>query len=377
VLLEDLSSAPPSEHGAARMMRVKDRPKADMPATELWQRVDRLLDRAPGFSGLRAHRLHLLAARRWHALGRPLPEEVLREERLAALKVMTAPLALERIREACDGQLILIKGLEVAARYPDPLLRPFIDIDLLVPDAEEVQRALVGAGFTPMVAAEHVAEYHLAPLKVPDLPLRVEIHRKPRWIRLLEAPREELFSVAVPSRSGVAGIDALPAPHHAMLLAAHSWAHEPLRRALDLVDIAVLCEGHQEQELRTLARFYGLERVWRATEAACRALLEDGRRPWSLRLWARNLAQLRERTVFEFHLARWLSDFWAVPPERAAAGLASALAKELLPAPGETWKAKLGRARIAFRNAATARSEHERELHATGSGDPRAAQTFD
>jgi hypothetical protein len=358
------------------MMPVDDRHKGSLLATELWEKVDRLVDRAP-VTGLRAHRLHLLAARRWRALGRPVPEDVLREERLAALRVMTAPVVLERVREACDGQLILVKGLEIAARYPDPLLRPFIDIDLLVPDAEKTQQALIGGGFKPMVAAEHVAEYHLAPLRAPDLPLRVEIHRKPRWIRTLDAPSQDLFSVAVASSSEVAGIEALPAPHHAMILAAHSWAHEPLRRALDLVDIAVLCEGHDEQELRTLARSYRLERVWRATEAARHALLDDGPRPWSLRLWARNLVQLRERTVFEFHLTRWLSDFWAVPWQEAIGGLASALAEEVLPAPDETWKTKLTRARLALRNAAAPRSQHERERNRTGHGDRRPLDAAD
>jgi hypothetical protein len=348
-------------------------PKA--PATGLWEGVDRLIDRAPSRVGLRAHRMQLLAAQRWRALGRPVPEDVLREERSAALRVMTAPVVLERVRAACDGPLILLKGLEVASHYPDPVLRPFIDIDLLVPDAETVQQALVASGFKPMPPAAHVAAYHLAPLFLPDLPLRVEIHRKPRWIDTIEGPARELFSLAVDSRTGVAGVHALPAAHHSMILAAHSWAHEPLRRALDLVDIAVLCQGQDEQELRTLARSYELDRVWRATEAACRALLDEGPRPWSMRLWARNLAELRERTVVEFHLARWLSDFWAVPPRSALLGLGSALAEEVLPAPGETWKSKVARARLALQNAAVARSEHQQGLKPRKGDNRRSADT--
>ncbi|HEX2044594.1 MAG TPA: nucleotidyltransferase family protein [Gaiellaceae bacterium] len=345
-----------------------------MPSAGLWERVDRLIDRAPDLAGLRAHRLHLLAARRWRALGRTVPEDLVREERLAAMWVVTAPVVLRRLREACGGPVLLVKGLEVASHYPDRVLRPFIDVDVIVPDAEKVQGELLAAGFVPMAAAEHVAAYHLTPLRLPDLPVRVEVHRRPRWIAGFEGPSHDLFSLAVESRSGVAGIGTLPAGHHAMVVAAHSWLHEPLRRALDLVDVAVLCEGQDEEELRSLARAYGLERVWRTTEAARRALLGDGPAPLSLRLWARNLAQLRERTVLEFHLARWLGGFWALPPRRAAARLASALAEDVLPAPGETWKAKLARARLALRDAAVARSLHEREINRAGrNGDGRAA----
>ena len=94
-----------------------------------------------------------------------------------------------------------------------------------------------------------------------------------------------------------------------------------------------------------------------------------------MRLWARNLAELRERTVVEFHLARWLSDFWAVPPRRALLGLGSALAEEVLPAPGETWKSKVARARLALQNAAVARSEHQQRLKPRKGDNRHAADT--
>jgi hypothetical protein len=353
------------QRGKVGIVRVEDDREHPLAATDLWRSVDRLIDRAPDVAGLRAHRLHLLAARRWRTLGQAVPAELVRDERLAAMRVLTAPVVLQRVREACDGPLVLVKGLEVASHYPDPALRPFIDVDVIVPDADAVQEALVAAGFTPMAAAEHVAEYHLTPLRPPGLPVRVEVHRKPRWIASFDGPSHDFFSLAVESRTGVAGVAALPPAHHAMILAAHSWAHEPLRRALDLVDIAVLCQNEEERELRTLARSYGLERVWRTTETARRALLADGRVPLSVRIWARNLAALRERTVFEFHLARCLADFWAVPPRRAVAGLASALADDVLPRPGETWRTRLARARLALRNAGAARSEHERERNET------------
>ena len=42
--------------------------------------------------------------------------------------------------------MVLMKGLEVGAYYPDPGLRPFRDLDLLVDDAERAQQALIEAG---------------------------------------------------------------------------------------------------------------------------------------------------------------------------------------------------------------------------------------
>jgi Uncharacterised nucleotidyltransferase len=348
-----------------------------VPATRLWERVDRVIDRTPDLAGLRAHRLHLLAARRWRALGRTVPEDLVREERLAGMWVLTAPEVLRRVRRAVEGPVVLVKGLEVASHYPDPALRPFVDVDVIVPDPERVQAELLAAGFVRMAPAEHVAAYHLTPLRPPDLPVRVEVHRKPRWVGALAGPEHDLFSFAVESRTGVEGISALPPAHHAMIVAAHSWAHEPLRRALDLVDVAVLCEGQEEVQLRALARSYGLERVWRTTEAAGRALLDERSAPLPLRTWARNLAELRERTVLEFHAARWLSGFWALPPGRAVAALPSTLARDVLPARDETWRTKLARARLALRNASLARSEHERALGGARPDEPPAADTLE
>src|SRR5438094_1263991 len=104
-------------------------PSRPLPEQRFWERVNRLIDSAPGLPDLRAHRLHLLAARRWRARGLPIPEELRAEERSAALVSLGVPLLLERIRASCDGPLVLFKGHELALRYPDPAVRPFADID--------------------------------------------------------------------------------------------------------------------------------------------------------------------------------------------------------------------------------------------------------
>ena len=330
----------------------------------LWRGVDRLVDRAPTATDLRSHRIEPLAARRLRARGRVVPEELALEERRAAVATLAGPVLLERVRAACDGPLLLFKGPEAAARYPDPALRQFKDLDLLAPDAEAAQRSLVAAGFRPIGDPSlYLGIHHLRPLALRGLPLAVEIHSRPKWPGSLESPStDELFAAAVPSATGVSGVLA-PAPaHHALLLAGHSWAHEPLRRLRDLVDIAAMLQGVDQFELRRLARAWSVERLWETTVASVDAVLYGGRPPLALRFWARNLLKVRERTVLENHLERVLSNFWILPGPDALAELLSILAGEVRPGRDETWPAKLSRSGRAARNALRRRSEHEATL---------------
>lgn len=337
-------------------------------APELWDGLARLADRAPRLSDLRSHRIELFAAQRWRDLGRPVPDELLHDLRRSALTALAAPAVLARIRAACDGPLILFKGPEVAARYPDPAMRWFGDLDLLSHSPHAVHRALVGAGFELVGDPElYVDIHHLRPLLSPELPLAVEIHSRPKWVESLQPPSvDELFEAAVPTAVGVDGVLAPSPYHHALLLAAHSWAHEPLRRLRDVVDIAAVADGLDRSELERIARAWGIQRLWRTTIAAADAALADGPQPWAVRLWARNLHAVRERTVLESHLARWLSGFWALPPQRALRMLPSVVAEEIRPEPGESWQTKLARVGQAIGNALTRRSEHDLELEREG-----------
>ncbi|HUG11228.1 MAG TPA: hypothetical protein VMM36_09450, partial [Opitutaceae bacterium] len=188
----------------------------------------------------------------------------------------------------------------------------------------------------------------------------IEIHSQPKWIAGVEPPStDELLEVLVPSSAGVAGISTLPPARHAVVLAVHSWAHEPLRRIRDLLDVAVLAESADRDEALAISRSWGAERVWRTTIRASEAVLLDGAAPWMLRVWARSLRMARERTVLESHLERLLSNFSALPPAEALRALPDVLAAEILPKHDETWPTKLRRTRKALRNAFLARSEHD------------------
>ncbi len=334
------------------------------PQTALWRGVDRLIDRAPSLEDIRLHKLHLLALRRRRETGAPVPAELAAAARTASFAELAAPLLLQRVRTVVEGPILLLKGPEVAARYPGQALRPFGDLDLLVSDPVAAQRALIAAGFKP-VGDERVYTgiHHLRPLHYPSFPLVLEIHARPKWLEGVPQPRvEEIFEAASPSAVGIDGIQAPSPEQHILLLATHAWAHAPLAQLLHLVDMAAMRVEASPDELDAAARRWRLGRLWSVTDATLDALFLGGPQPLPLRVWARNLRGVRGRTVLESHLERWFSPLSLLPlPGAVAAGLAAA-GRDLRPAAGEDWSTKLLRTRYAIRNAFVRRVHHESEL---------------
>ena len=335
----------------------------------IWAHIDRLIDSAPTPAGLRAHGIHLLAARRWRALGQPIPPDFLADERAAATAALAAQVLTARVRSVLTGPIALIKGPEVAARYPAPGLRPYSDIDLLVPDADEAQRTLLAAGFEELWDQDdHLETYHLPPLRWPGLPLLVEVHSSVWWPRWARTPATaELLAAAIPSATAARGIMALPPAQHAVLLATHSWLHLPLRRLLDLIDVAVMAEGIDRADLDAQARAWGVDRLWTTTMRAIDAVLLGGAtRSWPSRVWARHLAPPRDRLVVERILAMWLGPFWAQPTKAALRSGQARLLRDLQPEAGESWLAFLTHKGRTVRDALTPVLEYERRHSALG-----------
>jgi hypothetical protein len=330
----------------------------------LWTDVGRIVESSlDDTEGLCAHALGPFAADQLARRGRPVPVPILHQQRVAQLAALTAPMVLARTREALAGPMLVVKGPEVAARYPQPA-RAYGDLDILVPDSREAQRAMISAGFVEDEDAGGiwVGIHHLSPLRWPGLPLKIELHHEPKWLEGLEPPRrEELFEAAVPSAVGVEGVLAPAPPHHALLLAAHAWAHQPLRRARDLVDVGALAAEVEAAELRQLARAWGLGRLWATTIAAVEAFLA-GRRTWPLRLWAGHIAEMRVQTVFEEHLERLLSPFWGYPRVKATRLSLGALGEEFRPAFDEGWREKIRRSGAAMRRASSPVTKHRSML---------------
>ena len=324
-----------------------------------WAGVARLLERAAELDDLRVHRLQLLEAERRMERGQALTEELDTERRSAVRATLVTRSLLARVREMCDGPILVLKGPEVSAVYPASWLRPYTDVDILVPDAVAVERRLRGVGFRgvgpPM---DWDALHHVQRLVSPEVPATVEVHRRPKWVSGGTAPTiEELLQDARPSATGVDGVLAPSRAYHAVLLAAHAWAERPLGRLGDLVDVAAMLPS-DSRESELLARRFGIHRLWRATLSAIDALLVHDRPTWPTSTWARHLGQVRERTVIEAHLARLLEPLASRPLWQAPAGLVGGLRQTLLPHGGEGWSEKLDRSRQAIRSARAPVSEH-------------------
>ena len=330
----------------------------------IFERVGSLIERSPSFTDVEFHRLHLIAARRWRSEGRALPPSLVAEERLVAARTLAAPVLLERVRAATTGPLLLIKGPEVARHYPAPSLRDFRDLDLVVPDAAATQRELLRAGFVEVGdAALYEDIHHLRPLALGSLPLVVEVHHTLKWVERLPAPGiDDLLAAATPAHVGVRGVLAPPPSHHALLLAAHAWAHRPLGRLRDLVDIALVARHASRARLDTLACGWGLSGVWGTTARAIDAVLGSGGRAVSLSFWARHLEAAREQTVLEAHLQGWMAGLWGLPGAQAVAATTAELRSDLWRDPDERWPVKVARVRAAVGHAFTRKSQHDLAL---------------
>jgi hypothetical protein len=317
----------------------------------LWRGVECLLATADA-EGLVANGLGPLGAELRRRRGDAVSPVLADEQRAARFSMLCATGLLKRLRTTLDGPIMLLKGPEVALRYPAGARR-FGDVDILVPDAQSVHTSLRADGFDEVPEPEGLPthHHHLEPLRLPTIPLLVEVHSSPNWLAGMRPPQlDELFEAAVPSSLGVAGILAPSRAHHTLMLASHAWRDEALRRVRDLVDVAAMAEGIDRRELDRLARAWGMRRVWNTTEAAIEGVLRGGKRTFPLRSWARHLPAIRERTVLEHHLARWMHPYWETTPRQALGRTLRTAAAELAPADGETWSEKGTRTLRALRS---------------------------
>jgi Uncharacterised nucleotidyltransferase len=323
----------------------------------MWERIDGLLEANPArLDVLRVHRVELLEARRRRAAGLPIEPDTVADEARVAVNEMAVPGLLARIRAAYDGQLLLMKGPEVALDYGASGLRSFGDIDFLTDDAPAAQAALIAAGFQEVFEPEIYEDiHHLRPLWWPGLPLVVELHTEANWPQGIPGPStDELLAAAVPSRLGVPGITTLPPEQHTLVLAAHAWEHQPLGRLGNLLDVAVTLQRADEAEIDRLARRWGCRRMWRTTRNAIRSLTGEGRSA-ATALWARHLYEVRERTVLEWHVKDLLAPVWGYPAKRV---------------PGAVWREarrmELSRTWFALRHARRPRSEYNQAMEVAG-----------
>lgn len=172
-------------------------------------------------------------------------------------------LAGKQLREIVDAfggagiETIILKGPALAADYyPDPALRPFTDLDLLVrrrdrDTAMEVLSRLGYAHGSPgrslAYELEHApAAYFVAPSDAPRLPIDLhwECVAHPGGIRATELAAEEIWSRALPAPSWGDAARALAAEDLLVYLAAHFAIHHALAGALWQLDLALVLKRH-------------------------------------------------------------------------------------------------------------------------------------
>lgn len=330
--------------------------------SSVWEGVDRLLDMAESESAVAAHGLQLLAIRRWRETGRPVPPMWLDDQRLMSVVTLSLPTVLRRIREAVPGPILLMKGPEVACRYPDPALRPYGDLDLHVRDAEGARRNLLEAGLSPVDALpDQDRHHHGRPLRLDRLPLMVELHRRPNWFPWLPPPPvEELIAAAIPSRVGVEGISTLSPEHHALVVAVHGWRHGPLLSVGHLLDLALLAEECDSDELLRTAERWRVRRIWETSLQAARSLLLGEGSSLPLLVGGRHLRRLRERSIIGRQASVYVGTLWSPSPIVTARAVTHLVSTTMRPVEAQSLTSRLARlARVARRSTrpfSTARS---------------------
>ncbi|MEE9416838.1 MAG: nucleotidyltransferase family protein [Acidimicrobiales bacterium] len=216
-------------------------------------------------AGALAHRVDTL---------RSVSSETRRENTLFQIQTKTA---LNQLRVLIDGPLVLLKGLEVAQLYPEPWQRDYIDIDLLVDDADTADIALREAGYSPLFNLETLPDYHqTAPLARPGSPVTIELHRHPSWPRWNAFPVDELIAQSRPSRTSVDGVMRPRDDHHLLIIAWHFW-RDGAHRGRDLVDLHLLRQQVPDEVTTSTAETWGVTKLWKRTRSLLDALVEPDR----------------------------------------------------------------------------------------------------
>jgi hypothetical protein len=290
----------------------------------IWPRVYDIVDRHPDRDALRRHGLLPMAIAHWRRTGRPISYELEVERAAAAALLIEANHLVVRLASAHESPFLVFKGPEMSARYPDPTVRMLKDVDVLVRDADRVHDQLVCAGWQEMTGPAVLRWYddihQTHPLVVPGMTLPLELHRRPNWPSWGSAPPiDELFEAAQPSVVGVDGALAPSTEHHALLVLAHSWWHQPFEQLSQLVDFALLLEQSDAAVLRSTARRWQLgELLDVAVRTVDSILLGRGQAPLVVRWCAPHLRCLGQVSPLRQQVNRYAASFFVARPTEAA-----------------------------------------------------------
>jgi hypothetical protein len=318
---------------------------AGLPTTGIWPGVFELIDRQNDHDALEWHGLLPLAVAHWQEQGRSLSRELAAARARSAALQLEAEALVETIRDITDSPFLLLKGLEVAACYPQPSLRRLRDVDVLFGEPVAMRDLLLERGWEKKETAgfddeaeQHDELHQLAPISCPGRSLPVEIHHYPNAPKWSTPPTfDELLIDAVPAQVNIDGVLAPSPVDHALIVLMHSCARQPFEQVSQLIDLSLLLDRCDRRELHRIARRRGLGRLLTAAVRTIESLfMDDGREPFTIRYCAGHLRSLGVPSPRRRQWNRYVASFALTSPSRAAAG---------------AWRGVVNRARVIRRRA--------------------------
>jgi hypothetical protein len=290
----------------------------------IWPYVYDIVDRHPDRDALRRHGLLPLAVAHWRQTGRAVSRELEAERVAATARLIEAERLVVRLASSFQGPFLVFKGPEVGALYPDPTERVLRDVDVLVRDADRVHDELLGADWREQTGAAVLRWYddihQTHPLVLPGMSIALELHRRPNWPTWGVPPAlDELFEAAQRSVTDVDGALAPSTEHHALLVLAHSWWHQPFERLSQLIDFALLLGLSDAAVLRSTARRWKVEKLLDlAIRTVDSVLLSRGEDPLVIRWCAPHLRRLGSVSPARQQINRYAASLFVARPADAA-----------------------------------------------------------
>jgi hypothetical protein len=192
---------------------------------------------------------------------------------LAAARSMRSEAQLAQVLRSLEAEgvtAMVIKGAALGAVYPDPALRPYVDLDLLVPEDQlaRAESALNRLGYRASTSKGWSMEHHrhLPTMMATDDQSPVEIHwRLDNPGQVGHLPTPEMWGRAVPlSVGGQAALQLDPidaALHVCCHAVVQNIGRLGLQPVCDLVQLAESWDRAQWEALACRAKRYGLARA--------------------------------------------------------------------------------------------------------------------
>ena len=92
---------------------------------------------------------------------------------------------------------------------------------------------------------------------------------------------------------------------------ARSWAHEPLGRLLDLIDVMVVVETSTIARPRASSRFPGTSEVWRTTQVSASGASAEQHPPGA------SFSRPAPEPTDVYRSRRWALDVWLISSDRS------------------------------------------------------------